>query len=297
MPFAAGQETSKVDQDTTKKDRTAEYKTIKGYVGDDVGPLMGATVYMGDESGRTIAGTATDMKGNFTLKYHPDLCKHLNVSYIGYYSYKAQLDTIKDNTLYIKLDSSPDDEIDNMFVSVLREITDINPEPGPYLASSTPIYTSSVSTQTVPAVSRWRVGGNIGFGFGSDITNINIAPQIGYAFSDWVTVGGGMSYNYYDDSRYGYTDNYFGMNVFANIYPIQYMSILIQPEGLRRWGKDAWGRSESQFVPCLLVGAGVVIPTGYRGGMNIMFYYDVVQDDYSPYSDRIGCSIGYTFTL
>lgn len=145
--------------------------------------------------------------------------------------------------------------------------------------------------------SRWRLGGNIGFGISDDFTNINIAPKIGYALTQALTVGGGMSYNYYENKRYDFSENYFGMHLYASVHPIQYISIFVQPEGQRRWGSDRWGRSESQFLPCLLVGGGIVIPTGYRSSMSVTVYYDVIQDDYSPYGNRIGYAIGYTFRL
>ncbi len=154
---------------------------------------------------------------------------------------------------------------------------------------------AGMSRATTP--SRWQLGGNIGFGFNNDYTNINIAPKIGYALTRGLTVGGGMNYNYYENKRYDFTENYFGMHLFASVHPIRYISIFVQPEGQRRWGTDRWGSSETEFLPCVLVGGGIVIPTGARGGMSVMVYYDVVQDPHSPYGNRIGYSVGYTFRL
>ena len=162
-----------------------------------------------------------------------------------------------------------------------------------YLAPVSP----HASLRVAPSPSRWRLGGNIGFGFDNDFTNINIAPKIGYALTQKLTVGGGVSYNYYENKRYDFSDNYFGMNLYASLQPIQYITIFIQPEGQRRWSKNRWGYSESEFLPCLLVGGGVIIPTGGRSGMSITLYYDVLRNDHSPYGDNIGYSVGYTFTL
>lgn len=165
------------------------------------------------------------------------------------------------------------------------------------MAYLSPALPPAYTRAAVTTPSRWRLGGNIGFGFNDDFTNINIAPKIGYALTKGVTVGGGVSYNYYENKRYDFSENYFGMNLFASLHPVQYITIFIQPEGQRRWGKDQWGHSTSEFLPCFLVGGGVIIPTGGRSGMSITFYYDVIRNDHSPYGDHIGYSVGYTFML
>lgn len=154
-----------------------------------------------------------------------------------------------------------------------------------------------LSGQGLGSYGRWQLGGNVGFGFSDDFTNINIAPKIGYSVTRGITVGGGVSYNYFENKRYDFNENYFGMNVFVSVHPIQYISVFVQPEGQRRWGSDRWGRSESEFLPCVLIGGGLVIPTGPRGGMSVTFYYDVVQNEHSPYGDRVGYAVGYTLRL
>lgn len=147
------------------------------------------------------------------------------------------------------------------------------------------------------AASRWRFGGSIGFNTNDRYTHVNIAPQIGYAITNGITVGGGVSYTYYDNKKYDYTENYFGMHLYARAYPIRYITLYAQPELQRRWGKDRQGKSESELIGCFLLGGGFVIPTGPNGGMSITFYYDVIQDNHSPYGNHIGYSIGYTIRL
>lgn len=144
-----------------------------------------------------------------------------------------------------------------------------------------------------------QFGGSFGLAFGSgDYTSLNISPQVGYAFNKYFSSGFGISYSYY---RYKYshdnkqTFNYLGMNLYGRFNPIQYLTFQVQPEAYYAWGNNF----DSQLVPCFLVGAGFTIPAG-NGGINMMFYYDVVQyksDGYhlSPYGDEIFYSVGYVF--
>lgn len=149
-------------------------------------------------------------------------------------------------------------------------------------------------------VRKLEIGGNFGLQFGS-YTLVNVAPQIGYRFSPYLTAGAGVSYSYYKDDyysgsrKYDYSSNYFGMNVFGRFYPIKYLVFSVQPEANRMWRSvDGPGgkTNMTKFVPSVLVGGGVRF-----GPITAMIKYDLVQDDYSPYSDNIFYSIGYTFSF
>ncbi len=159
-------------------------------------------------------------------------------------------------------------------------------------SSSTGKTTVAASSQ-VSSFSWDRVvlGGSLGMGFG-DFTNINISPQIGYMVNRYVTLGGGFSYNYYEQKNTDYTRNYLGANLYARAYPVQYLTLYAQPEVQRSWGKN---NVEDVFA-CLLLGAGTVIPMG-NGGVTITFYYDVLQHSGSPYGNKIGYAVGYMFRL
>lgn len=142
----------------------------------------------------------------------------------------------------------------------------------------------------------WEFGGSLGLSFG-DYTNINISPQIGYRFNQYFSLGGGVSYNYYDDKDYDYSLNYLGFNMYMRIYPVRYFMIFGQPEIHRRWGSIHGEDNKSEVFSCMLVGAGAIIPMGARSGMTISVHYDVSQNKYSPYGDNIGYSIGYTYNF
>lgn len=142
----------------------------------------------------------------------------------------------------------------------------------------------------------WELGGNLGMSFG-DYTNINISPQIGYRFNQYFSLGGGVSYNYYDDKDYDYKLNYMGMNIYTRFYPIRYIVLSVQPEFHRRWGSVHGKDTKNEFFSSLLIGAGAILPVSPRSGLMINFYYDVSQNKYSPYGDNIGYSIGYTYNF
>ncbi|MDH6354542.1 hypothetical protein M2132_000870 [Dysgonomonas sp. PH5-45] len=146
-------------------------------------------------------------------------------------------------------------------------------------------------------VRKLTLGGTLGLQFG-DYTLINVAPQVGYDFSKMFNAGVGFTYTYYkDDYTFGtYKGSYFGLNLYGRLYPVNFLVLMVQPEINRMWQKwdDGYGYEEKieKFVPAVLVGAGVRL-----GPMTAMIQYDVVQDKYSPYGDRLFYSIGYTFNF
>ncbi|MDR1698609.1 MAG: hypothetical protein LBR75_02135, partial [Prevotellaceae bacterium] len=70
----------------------------------------------------------------------------------------------------------------------------------------------------------------------------------------------------------------------------------VQPEAFHVWSNYN-GASVSEIVPSFLLGAGVVVPVGSRGGMSMMLNYDVIQNKYSPYRAGIFYSVGYVVLL
>ena len=149
---------------------------------------------------------------------------------------------------------------------------------------------SSVSRKT----GKWTLSGSCGMSFG-DYTSIDVSPQIGYRWNEFFSAGGGVSYNYHHSSN-RYDMNYLGINVFGRVNPVRYIALQIQPELKGSWGKSYEKKIDFRYVPTMLVGGGGVIPTG-TGSISVMFYYDVIQDKYSPYGKNWVCSVGYSFNL
>lgn len=147
-------------------------------------------------------------------------------------------------------------------------------------------------------------GGNIGLGFGSNQTYINVSPQVGYRFNRFFASGAGInfiyaSYNYED--WFGYKDQYgvVGLNIFGRAYPIEYIFAQVQPELNYTWIKTKYtdGREDKvgpKFVPSLLVGGGASIPMG-GGAMLVMLQYDLLQRPLNPYGENAFLTIGFNF--
>lgn len=166
------------------------------------------------------------------------------------------------------------------------------------------IVSTSAFTQTNKGFDPQRLtfGGGFGLQFG-DYTTINIAPQVGYAFNKYINAGAGIAYTYYkNDYHFGSdkiknTRSYFGFNLYGKFYPTNFLVFMVQPEANRMWSSIKSERtsekySENKFVPTVLVGGGLRF-----GPVTAMLQYDVVQDDNSPYGDKIFYSIGYTWSF
>lgn len=148
--------------------------------------------------------------------------------------------------------------------------------------------------------SRLFFGGNFGAAFGY-ATIVNVSPQVGYRFTDYVAAGAGVNFIYYGykDSYEKYRQTYAGLNVFGRVYPIRQFFIQAQPELNYMWGNFTYydgsqsGASKvSQFVPSLLLGGGAAIPAG-PGAITITVLYDVLQNVYSPYYRQAVYGFGY----
>lgn len=157
--------------------------------------------------------------------------------------------------------------------------------------------------------SRLVFGGVIGASFG-DMTFIQVSPQVGYAFNQYLTAGGGINFifssqkfrNLSGDVLYKHEYGFAGLNVFARAFPVRFLMVSAQPELNYNWGKIKFStpntpdaKVDGSFVPSLLLGAGIVIPSGGRGGLMISMQYDVLQHERSPYGSNAFINFGYTF--
>lgn len=153
------------------------------------------------------------------------------------------------------------------------------------------------------------ISGNFGLSFG-DFTLINISPQIGYRFNNVLAAGAGVNFIYssiknrFIPSTYDYRESVgvAGLNIFGRVYPIQYAFLQLQPEANYIWGKRKYSdgtadlKLDGKIVPSLLAGAGAAIPAG-RGAFIIMAQYDVLQNNRTPYGEKVFFSFGFNFGL
>jgi hypothetical protein len=157
--------------------------------------------------------------------------------------------------------------------------------------------------------SRLFGGGSFALSFGN-ITIVNISPQVGYRFSRYFAAGVGVNGQYssfktvngYDGStlsreEYGVA----GLNIFGRFYPIEQIILQVQPEGNYVWGKVKYYDPAQEFkldgkiVPSVLLGVGGAIPMGGAGAFIIMGQYDILQNERTPYGNKVFFSFGYNF--
>lgn len=158
-------------------------------------------------------------------------------------------------------------------------------------------------------------GGGFGFGFGT-VTNVNVAPIVGYRFSDNFSAGIGMGYQYfrvkdywrvYDPATQGsaykpLTSNGYSPSVWMryvlwnNIFAhVEYEHNFIK---YREYYNDSIApgdilyRSVKYNAPSLLIGGGIRQPISDRVSLLFMALYDVLQDEYSPYRNTIALRVG-----
>lgn len=142
--------------------------------------------------------------------------------------------------------------------------------------------------------SKLEFGGNLGLQFGN-YTVVNISPQVGYRFTNYLSAGAGLGYTYYSDDRgnYDYKEHFLGFNLYANLYPTSFLIFSVRPEINRMWmTQKVHGEkySEEKFVPSVVVGGGFRFMS-----ITAQVKYDVVQDKYSPYGNRLFYSLGFSF--
>lgn len=146
-----------------------------------------------------------------------------------------------------------------------------------------------------PSDNRWSFRLAYGMAFG-DQTTFNLIPQVSYSPGIYFSAGGGLNYIYYYLSHRGEREkmHYAGINVFARLYPFPYLIFQVQPELLGRWGKENNRKVSGRLVPTLLAGGGFSIPAG-PGKINLLFLFDIIQNEYTPYGKNLYYSLGYSF--
>lgn len=141
----------------------------------------------------------------------------------------------------------------------------------------------------VPLSDRIFFGGNFGFTFGS-ITNIEIAPQVGYKITPAWSAGIGGRYAYYKDNYYYfYQTNMYGGLLFTRylVYKGLFLDAEFEANNFEVYKvvDPIFGiyNLERMWVPSLLLGGGYSQPIGDRSAFFVSILYDVLQHKYSPY--------------
>ena len=163
-------------------------------------------------------------------------------------------------------------------------------------------------------------GGGFTLGMGGGITNIGIAPVLGYRITDKFSAGIGLGYEYLSVKFYNaYTDkngirrdytqktSIYSANLWARYLIWDNIFVHVEP-GMIMWSKvnnvyyDPTNDkviedvNKNLLVPRLLLGGGLRQPISDRVSFVMMGLYDVIQDPNSPYNGldiRFGIMAGF----
>ncbi len=150
------------------------------------------------------------------------------------------------------------------------------------------------------------LGGGLNLGYSGDYANFGIAPKVGYKFTNFLTAGVGMGYQYYKAPDYYFNNtmiyqhqNIFFPGVWAKcmVYnPIFLAADFEYDITSLRYYKPVYANGQLDHVvrqnmtvtaACMLVGAGFKQSLGGRTSATFEVMYDVLQADYSPYKNML----------
>jgi hypothetical protein len=119
-----------------------------------------------------------------------------------------------------------------------------------------------------------QFGGGIGLGFGSDFTDISLAPSAIYNFNEYVALGIGAQYTYLKQKNY-YASHLYGGSIIGLFNPIQAIQLSAELEELRVNINLDGSNSNSQDY----WNTGLFLGAGYRSGnATIGARYNVLND-------------------
>ena len=153
---------------------------------------------------------------------------------------------------------------------------------------------------------RWKwerafVGGNLGAWFGNT-TFIDLSPSFGYFVHERVAVAAGPIYQYYRVSDkttgYAYKTHIYGGRTFTRGYILEQLFAHAEFEFINL---DAFNQITGEYlgrrnVSSLPLGIGYAQRSG-GSAFNLMLLYDVLQNKYSPYGNRVIIRMGFGIGL
>jgi len=129
-------------------------------------------------------------------------------------------------------------------------------------------------------------GGDFGLQFGT-ITSINVSPQVGYRFTNWLNAGITGTYIYYSDKRYNYQTSIYGGGIFTQIIPVKFLLLHAEVSYLNLDSYTNYPNIKRVWDMPVLVGGGYRMPVGEKGSINYMILWNINETENSPYSNPI----------
>ena len=145
--------------------------------------------------------------------------------------------------------------------------------------------------------SKLVVGGGLGAQFGS-ITSVQLAPMVGYLFTENLLLGVSGKYIYYEEDygTFNYSTNMYGGGVFGQYYFFENFITHLEYELLNLDAYDPLDGSVDRInVSSFFIGGGYRSTLGGNSFASIMVLYNINDDIYSPYINpllRVSFGIG-----
>lgn len=139
----------------------------------------------------------------------------------------------------------------------------------------------------------WFVGGMLGGSFSNNGGSFEISPLVGYKVTPDFRVGTRITYIY--SKFYGRSFNDYGGSLFAQHRLLNFLIAHAEYELLSVEFVDDMNKNQRRAISSLFLGGGLFQSMGGRGFVTIMILYNVLETQYSPYSNpviRIGFGVG-----
>lgn len=185
----------------------------------------------------------------------------------------------------------------------IEVITEPPPQPEPRAAEPPP---SEAPPQPPPPqpdkpeepLGHLRVGGGIGFGFGTGFISIGIAPQVSYLFKGIVEPGLSFRYEYSRDriTIPETTWHTYGGSLFVRVFPMPQFFVLVEGELINTGFKRGGFTSGRRTYGNLLLGGGVVIGVAKGVFVATSLKIAVFRNEFYPDAyPIISVGAGYSF--
>jgi hypothetical protein len=155
------------------------------------------------------------------------------------------------------------------------------------------------------STSKWIYGGDFGASFGAGNTFINISPSVGYKINPNLTLGGGVIFQYTNESieldtgiltggmdeAFRYQDILYGGRVFLRSHFTEKLFFTTEGEIINL---EAPETGQRYWEPAVWLGAGYTLKVSQGVGLNVMVLYNVTfQKETSPYASPLDVRFGF----
>lgn len=138
--------------------------------------------------------------------------------------------------------------------------------------------------------SRLFLGGDLGFQFG-DYTIINVSPLVGYRFTERISLGTQIKYNYIHIASYNISTTIYGASIFSRYNVTQTIFAHVEYEWLsletKYFNPGIYVKQDRFSLNNILIGGGYRTSIGERSYLNLMILWNLNDNALSPYQNPI----------